>query len=528
NQAGNTLESLKLSPGSSVQLSATAADKHLKLYTEGGVFQWSNASTKFGRISESGLYTALTPGDDRITVTCGGRSQSIPVEVSKVPLKELEDFEQTPSGTGDGAALVNVVGGEYARYGRGAGEFHYDLSGQSPVVTQDNSTRMTPEQVAELFGDDTIPEEGIPVSWEAASDIYGEETSILPADEAEEGLPDESGPVADALDAGTQTESLEIPNPASNGAYEPEETAYQYEPEEVSFAYSAPEWEDDFAPTVHVDESLYFNSAAYADDGETTAPASGNTTPTRVPANTDSGETTAPVSGNTTPTPVPANTDSGETTAPISGNTTPTPVPANTDSGETTVPASGNTTPTPVPANTDDGNTTPPPDSAALLSGDDGAQWHYTRPIPAPGIPYESVSIWVKGDGSGNRFSLLCRNADGQELRVPVTALDFTEWRRLFVPLGTTTYSIAGYAVHAPSGTADDTVFAETPRTGVIYLDQMVATYNGIVDTVTPTVTMSRNSNVITATVRDSMDGVLPRASIRAAVNGVAASAAYN
>ena len=273
---------------------------------------------------------------------------------------------------------------------------------------------------------------------------------------------------------------------------------------------------------------MYFNSAAYADDGETTAPASGNTTPTRVPANTDSGETTAPVSGNTTPTPVPANTDSGETTAPISGNTTPTPVPANTDSGETTVPASGNTTPTPVPANTDDGNTTPPPDSAALLSGDDGAQWHYTRPIPAPGIPYESVSIWVKGDGSGNRFSLLCRNADGQELRVPVTALDFTEWRRLFVPLGTTTYSIAGYAVHAPSGTADDTVFAETPRTGVIYLDQMVATYNGIVDTVTPTVTMSRNSNVITATVRDSMDGVLPRASIRAAVNGVAASAAYN
>ncbi|MBQ7681536.1 MAG: phosphodiester glycosidase family protein, partial [Oscillibacter sp.] len=126
NQAGNTLESLKLSPGSSVQLSATAAYKHLKLYTEGGVFQWSNASTKFGRISESGLYTALTPGDDRITVTCGGRSQSIPVEVSKVPLKELDDFEQTPSGTGDGAALVNVVGGEYARYGRGAGEFHYD------------------------------------------------------------------------------------------------------------------------------------------------------------------------------------------------------------------------------------------------------------------------------------------------------------------------------------------------------------------------------------------------------------------
>lgn len=498
NAAGKAVETLQLSPGASAQLTASAAYKHLKLYAEAAAFNWSNA-TQCGKISETGLYTAAKPGDDTITVTCGGRSVKIPVAVSKVPLKELEDFEETPSGTGNGTALVNVVGGEYPRYGRGAGEFHYDMSGQTPTVAEDNSTRMTPDELAELSG--ATPEEGVPVSWEAVSDVYGEDIGLLPPDfddiiPSENGLPDDSGDIippdesGDILPSGDDSgdiipsnnlpdesgsvevssdiEQGEIWNPEQNGVYDVSDGE--------ALQYGGLEWADDlqwpdaFASAGDNDESLYGN----VPDGEIVAPV---VTPADNGAN--------PVSGGDIVTPV----DNGEVVAPVAT-----------------------------------------PDNVKLLDGGGsvGVQWRYTKPLPAPGVPYESVSIWVKGDGSGNRLSLLCRDAAGKEVQIPVIALDFTDWRRQFVPLGSTAYSIAGYAVSTPTGTADDQVFEETPRAGVIYLDQMVATYNGIVDTVPPSVKLSRKDNVITATVQDSMDGALPRASIRAAVNGVSVAGSYN
>ncbi|MBR4545689.1 MAG: phosphodiester glycosidase family protein [Oscillibacter sp.] len=501
NAAGKAVETLQLSPGASAQFTASAAYKHLKLYAEAGAFNWSNA-TQCGKISETGLYTAAKPGDDTITVTCGGRSVKIPVTVSKVPLKALEDFEETPSGTGNGAALVNVVGGEYPRYGRGAGEFHYDMSGQTPTVTEDNSTRMTPDELAELSG--TVPEEGVPVSWEAVSDVYGEDIGVLPPEfddiiPSENGLaddsgdilpPDESGDIlpsnnlpdeSGSVEVSSDIEQGEIWNPELNGAYDASDgQAFHHDISDGdAFQYGGLEWEDAlqwadaFASVGDNDESLYGNAAASVPDGEIIAP------------DTTGGDTVTPV-------------DSGDIVTPVDNGGAKEPVPA--------------------------------PGNVKLLDGGGsvGVQWRYTRPLSAPGIPYESVSIWVKGDGSGNRLALLCRDASGKEVQIPVTALDFTDWRRQFVPLGSTAYSIAGYAVNTPTGTADDQVFEETPRAGVIYLDQMVATYNGLVDTVPPSVKLSRKDNVITATVQDSMDGVLPRTSIRAAVNGVTVAGSYN
>ena len=570
NAAGTAITELKLSPGASAQLSASAAYKHLKLYAENSAFKWSSA-TRSGQITETGLYTAQTPGEDTITVQCGGRSTTVRVTVSKVPLKELEDFEDTPSGTGNGAALVNVVGGEFARYGRGAGEFHYDLSGQTPVVTPDNSTRMTPDQIAELSGVDLIPEEGVPTSWEAASDVYDEDTSVLPWDfddipAQENGLPDESGPVTKDVESETQEgssmESWEIRNPEANSVYRvSDEEAYQYGGLEWENAFRQ---SDAFAAADDTDETLY-GTVSGADSGETTAPVSGtdNGETTAPVSGTDNGETTAPVSGadsSETTAPV-SGTDSGETTAPVSGTDsgeTTAPV-SGTDNGETTAPVSGTDngeTTAPV-SGTDNGETTAPVsgtdngETTAPVSGtdsgetippvtgtgggktvapvsDNGAQWRYTRPLTMPGVPYDTVSIWVKGDGSGNRLSLLCRDRDGAEHRIPVTALDFTDWRRTLVPLGSTAYSVAGYAVNAPTGTSDDQVFEETPRAGVIYLDQMVATYNGIEDELPPTVAISRNNNVIKATVTDSADGILPRDFVRATVNGVTSAASYD
>ncbi|MBR3569804.1 MAG: phosphodiester glycosidase family protein [Oscillibacter sp.] len=420
--SGKAVESLKLTPGASVSLSASASYRHMKLQAEDGAFTWSNA-TRSGKM-DGAKYTAVTPGEDTVTVACGGKSVSIPVTVTKVPLVQMDDFETPPSGTGDGAALANVVGGEYARYGRGAGELHYDLGGDTPTVAQDNSTRMTPEEIAQLSGADLVPEEGVPLPELAPADVYGENVQIIaPEEDApdwESGMPDESGPDLGEV-AGAVTESLPIQNPESNAAL---------------VAQEGLSWAD---------------ANAQASGGGETAQASASA--------------------------------EGESAS---------------LSGLLVKPAEG------------------------------GAQWRYARPLPMPGVPYDMVSIWVKGDGSGNRFSLLCLDASGKEIRVPVTALDFTEWRRAIVPLGGMSYSVAGYAVNTPSGTADDQVFGETPRTGVIYLDQMVATYNDTADILAPTVSMSRSGNVVKATVKDSLDGILPRSSISAKVNGVVSPASYD
>ena len=401
---GKTVTELKLDPGASVQLSASASYRHLKLYAENSAFTWSNAS-RFGQITPSGLYTAKTPGEDTITVACAGRSLSIPVTVSKTPLVEMDDFEDAPAGVGSGAAMVSAVGGEYARYGRGAGEFHYDLSGQTPSAGEGNATRMpSGNDFAELSGfNEPIPEE-----TPAAPEVYGEDTArVTNGERPEWDTPiEESGP---DMGAGTREveriEGQETGNPAFGSAIAPD------------------------------------------DNGETTTPA--------------------------VPTPIPD--------ASLSGTLSP-----------------------------------------------NGAQWRYSRPLSMPGIPYDTVSIWVKGDSSGNRFSLLCRDNSGAEIRVPVAALDFSEWRRILVPLGSTSYAIAGFAVNAPTGTVDDEILEETPRTGVIYLDQMVATYNDTADNGPPVVTITRNENIIRATVKDEGDGILPRNAVYASVNGVGAASSYD
>ena len=510
-QSGTAITELKLAPGYSAQLSATASYRHLKLQAESSAFTWSNL-TRSGEITATGYYTAKTPGDDKITVTCGGRTLTIPVTVSRVRLSELEDFEETPSGTGEGATLVNVVGGEFAHYGRGAGELHYDLSGVMPTVAQDNSTRMTPEQIAELSGSDLIPEEGIPIST-VSSGVYGEDTQIIPDEidedaDTENALPDESGPVSTMgipsdTQEGADTEDWQIQNPESNAVYDASG--------EETFVYGGLTWDD--APqsgeTVW-QKDLSWNDALAVDDGETTA----------APVVDASDDKSADDNAASDPAdnPEPVDADDGESVADKSAGN---PEPVNASDAKS-ADSSGATS-----ANGGAGA-----ELSASLSGsvseESGALWRYSRPIAMPGVPYDTVSIWVKGDGSGNRFLLLCRDRDAKEIRVPVTALDFTEWRRVLVPLGATGYSILGYAVYAPSGTMDDPIFGETPRKGVIYLDQMVATYNDTVDILPPTVTISRSDNVIKATVKDSLDGVLPRNAISAKVNGLTFASAYS
>lgn len=119
--AGTALSSLTLTPGSTAQLTAAAVYRHLPLYVDPAAVSWS-FSGDVGRVDESGLVSASTPGSGTVTASAGGRSVSIPVTVSQIALRTVEDFE---SGTGtfsagSGMDVARVTGAGNVARGRGA------------------------------------------------------------------------------------------------------------------------------------------------------------------------------------------------------------------------------------------------------------------------------------------------------------------------------------------------------------------------------------------------------------------------
>ena len=133
NASGTAVSSLNLTPGASVQLSASAVWQNRELYADQDVFTWFGSS-EAGNVSSDGLFTALHPGTGSIVVMAGDRRVSVPFTVAKVGLSEMEDFETAPAGQGVYADLTRAVGGEEVRYGRASGELRYDLSSSTLAV----------------------------------------------------------------------------------------------------------------------------------------------------------------------------------------------------------------------------------------------------------------------------------------------------------------------------------------------------------------------------------------------------------
>ena len=146
-----------------------------------------------------------------------------------------------------------------------------------------------------------------------------------------------------------------------------------------------------------------------------------------------------------------------------------------------------------------------------LLSENGGqAQWTASTPA-AVGGGYTGLSLWVRGDGSGNVLELL--GSDGsQETVVLRQTLNFTGWKQVKTERWGEQYALTGLRISGPDGT--------TPRSGTIYLDQIVATFDGLVDQEVPAVTLTQGEEGLTGSVRDAVDGVLPRSSVRAEVDG--------
>ena len=142
--------------------------------------------------------------------------------------------------------------------------------------------------------------------------------------------------------------------------------------------------------------------------------------------------------------------------------------------------------------------------------------------------PYTALNLWVRGDGSGNQLSFLYTGDIKSDLELPVTTLDFTGWKQINVPLPQY-FTLTGIAIYAPYATGPDEtsterLYADTPRAGTVCIDQLTAAFPGTVDETPPTVTaaLDAQSQTISGTVSDLVDGVLPASSVTVTRNGIA------
>lgn len=137
------------------------------------------------------------------------------------------------------------------------------------------------------------------------------------------------------------------------------------------------------------------------------------------------------------------------------------------------------------------------------------ARWNATSQPAALNAPYTGLNLWVDSNGSGNTLSLLYSVGEEETQVLPLTTLDVSGWKQVSVndlPAGMT---IRGLEV---SGTG----------TGTIYLDQVAATFDGIVDNAAPAVTAELNQEdwTVTGTVTDVVDGILPAKNVTITCDG--------
>ncbi len=154
-------------------------------------------------------------------------------------------------------------------------------------------------------------------------------------------------------------------------------------------------------------------------------------------------------------------------------------------------------------------------------SGDYTAEWRAANSTEIASC-YTALNLWVYGDGSGNTLTMLYSNGTKGHLPRNIATLDFTGWKQFSIA-ATDSFSIEGLMVEAPyQATETGLVYANTPRTGTVYIDQITAAFPGTVDNTPPTVTATLDQQdwAVNIKVSDAVDGILPLSSITVARNG--------
>ena len=154
-------------------------------------------------------------------------------------------------------------------------------------------------------------------------------------------------------------------------------------------------------------------------------------------------------------------------------------------------------------------------------SGDYTAEWRAANSTEIASS-YTALNLWVYGDGSGNTLTMLYSNGTKGHLPRNIATLDFTGWKQFSIA-ATDSFSIEGLMVEAPyQATETGLVYANTPRTGTVYIDQITAAFPGTVDNAPPvvTATLDQQNWAVDIKVSDGVDGILPLSSIAVARNG--------
>lgn len=124
----SNLTSLTVTPGSKTTLTAGAIWNHLTLGADAKAFTWS-VSGDVGTVDENGVFSATTPGTGSLTVSAGGKSVTIPVSVTQLPLLTVEDFENEQIAFSSDTYLnvSRTNASDYVQRGRYAGKLDYTL-----------------------------------------------------------------------------------------------------------------------------------------------------------------------------------------------------------------------------------------------------------------------------------------------------------------------------------------------------------------------------------------------------------------
>ena len=138
-----------------------------------------------------------------------------------------------------------------------------------------------------------------------------------------------------------------------------------------------------------------------------------------------------------------------------------------------------------------------PADSAAVHNGFAAGRMDYALTDGVYTLPmsyslpkgYDTLNLWVYGDASGNTLSFASDKGSVS------TALDFAGWKQISLTLPAAGATLSGVSI------------AGSAQSGTIYLDQMVASYLGVVDSEAPEVTMALADTALTATLTDAVEG---------------------
>lgn len=143
---------------------------------------------------------------------------------------------------------------------------------------------------------------------------------------------------------------------------------------------------------------------------------------------------------------------------------------------------------------------------------------------PESVAPYDTLNFWLYGDNSGSTLALRYLDGNGNSRKATVAALDFTGWKLFSVSLvNLSIEKLEGFAVGRE---ADITL--ESAGGGTLYLDHLVLSRNGIVDTKVPDITVSVQGASLTATVKDDVDGAPTRDLVSVTYDGKALQFQYN